>query len=161
MGKASIAPGMKFGVKTVLERAPSQNGSKGCYWKVRCDCGREYITRHIRDKENKTGTCNCNKPKHGMKGTKIYETWRSMHRRCNDPNDKAYKYYGARGIYVDKRWQDFETFYRDMGPRPEGLTLDRRNNDGPYSPENCRWTDWSTQNLNRRPQGPRKKKANA
>ena len=73
-----------------------------------------------------------------------------MRQRCQDPNRPDYVYYGARGITVCERWQTFDNFLADMGERPEGMTLDRVDNDGPYEPGNCRWATLSQQQKNQR-----------
>lgn len=73
-----------------------------------------------------------------------------MKQRCLNPNTKEYKWYGARGIRVCERWMKFENFLKDMGRRPKGLTLDRKNTDGNYEPTNCRWASMKVQENNRR-----------
>jgi hypothetical protein len=79
-----------------------------------------------------------------------YNSWKEMRKRCTNKNRKEYRDYGARGIKVCARWNDFRTFLSDMGPRPKGTTLDRINNDGDYEPGNCRWATYLEQNRNRR-----------
>lgn len=81
-----------------------------------------------------------------------YDIWVSMKQRCLNPKAEAYKDYGARGIKICDRWvKSFSDFYTDVGSRPTSKhTLDRKNNNGDYSPENCRWTTWQIQNTNRR-----------
>ena len=89
--------------------------------------------------------------KHGMSNTPTYYVWINMRRRCENPNNPAYKYYGGRGISVCIRWNSFGNFYEDMGKKPEGLTLERINNNGNYKPGNCEWVTWKKQLNNRRP----------
>ena len=82
----------------------------------------------------------------------LYGTWQNMRGRCNSPSHHRYQYYGARGITICSRWDDFWLFVEDMGERPEGHTLDRIDNTGNYEPANCRWADHYVQHNN---QGPR------
>lgn len=82
---------------------------------------------------------NRRRAKHGLYKSRSYSIWASMKDRCNNPNNPNYHRYGGRGVAVCDRWQEFENFYADMGDAPEGMSLDRADNDLGYSPDNCRW----------------------
>jgi|DEB0MinimDraft_10_1074344.scaffolds.fasta_scaffold24799_2 hypothetical protein len=93
--------------------------------------------------------------KHGKRKHPLYGVWKSIRKRCNNPNDTAYPNYGGRGISVCKEWDDFDQFLKwakANGWEPDsGLLIDRIDNNGNYHPENCRWVDRSTSNVNQRP----------
>lgn len=84
----------------------------------------------------------------------LYDTWREMRSRCNNPNHRYYINYGGRGITICPEWEDFWVFLTDMGDRPDGLTLDRVNNELGYSAQNCKWSTRKEQTKNRRPTRP-------
>lgn len=85
----------------------------------------------------------------GYSSTPAYLSWTCMRKRCTDPRDPSWANYGGRGVNVCERWQDFAAFLADMGPRPDGHTLDRIDPDGNYEPGNCRWATMLEQRHNR------------
>lgn len=89
--------------------------------------------------------------RHGMSGSPEYAVWFSMKARCANPNNASYSRYGGRGITVCAAWwNSFAQFFRDIGPRPSSRhTLNRKDNDGNYQPDNCEWTTWTEQQRNR------------
>jgi hypothetical protein len=87
---------------------------------------------------------------HGMYGTRENKSWSTMIERCTNQKSKSYSDYGARGITICDRWMKFENFFADMGVRPEGKTLDRKENSLGYGPENCKWSTAKEQQNNRR-----------
>jgi hypothetical protein len=87
---------------------------------------------------------------HGMTKSPTFGTWQSIIARCERPSSISYQYYGAKGIKVCERWRNsFEDFLADMGPRPEGTSIDRIDSTGNYEPGNCRWATITEQNNNK------------
>lgn len=133
-----------------------------------CDCGTIYeaplISLAERNGHVNTQSCGClhednavvngfRSATHGLGGHPLYGTWRQMLQRCENPESDGYRYYGAKGRPVCARWHDVRLFIkdieRDLGPRPEGMTLDRTNNNGNYEPGNVRWATPAQQAANR------------
>lgn len=89
------------------------------------------------------------KTTHGMVGTPTYHCWEGIVSRCRLPSHPSYHRYGGRGIKICDRWLKFEGFLEDMGVKPDGLTIDRIDNEGDYEAGNCRWVGMDVQNNNR------------
>lgn len=145
--------GKRFG-RLVVVRFAWKSNSENSYWECRCDCNNTTTVYGGSLRSGETKSCGCLRKEthttHGMYETPTYRTWADMIRRCNNPKAENYKDYGGRGIKVCGRWLKFENFFEDIGVRPVGLTLERKNNELGYSTENCCWATKTQQARNQR-----------
>ena len=148
--------GSRFDRWTVLAYAGS-NKHRMATWNCRCDCGIESVVSTSSLRSRQSRSCGClqvescaTKQRASVLHRSEFNVWNSMMARCYRPSSNRFEQYAARGIKVCERWHDFHAFLADMGPRPHGHTIERKDVDGDYCPENCIWLPLAKQACNRR-----------
>lgn len=164
LGKRIDMIGQKYGRLTVVAFA-GKGAENRALWRCRCDCGNEIVLPGKSLRTGNTKSCGCLSKelstqrivqinhKHGETGTRLFRIWTGMLTRCYNPNATNYQDYGGRGIVVCNGWRESYEAFRDWAMSAgytEGLTLDRKDNDRGYFPDNCRWATHKQQANNRR-----------
>lgn len=156
--------GKRFGRLTVIRFSHVSKYGRA-YWECECRCENIIITAAAYLNSGTSKSCGClrnemtgkrftgkaSRKTHGLSKTKTYGIWCAMLRRCRNPMVPEYKYYGGRGIKVCKKWLSFEKFFQDMKTCPTGYSIERKNNNGDYTPRNCVWIPRNEQQKNRNP----------
>jgi len=159
VGKIRNLKGKKFGRLTALHEC-GRDKRRYVLWRCKCECGNIVDLPSVVLIHGYTSSCGClardllteRNTKHGMSWHPLYIVWKGIKARCQNPNDLGYKNYGGRGICVCDEWQEFAPFmeWALANGYKQGLDLDRRNNDGDYSPDNCRFVTRTVNNRNKR-----------
>lgn len=150
-----LESGQRFGRLVILNYSHTNKHRSRCYLCL-CDCGTEKTVNRSELKSGRTLSCGCLRLeniskscggsknfhfKHGGSGTKLWRLWHGMHERCKYPRHISYQYYGGKGINVCKEWQDFSGFrlWAASNGYADGMSIDRRDADKDYAPDNCTW----------------------
>jgi len=149
--------GHQYGQLTVIKFARKINNLS--YWTCECACGNKLEVTRNNLRTGDTKSCGCLRSAataerhltHGQSGTVVYNAWKCMRQRCLNKDHHKYHLWGGRGITICKAWNSFEIFAKDMGPHPGlGYSLERKNNEGNYEPDNCYWATAKEQANNTR-----------
>lgn len=158
--KIPVTNGDRFGCLEVIREDGKKYGKP--VYLCKCDCGlvSHHLRTHLRyDRVACGNRCAVRPPSNYRHGAAVgpgrdfkgsYRSWLAMRQRCLDPNNKSYKNYGQRGITICERWNQFSNFLEDMGERPDGYTIERREVNGNYEPGNCYWSPAADQTANTR-----------
>lgn len=158
MRKLKYQPGDKYSKLTILREGPRSGATNKRNVFCLCECGKETLVSTNNLVSGNTSSCGCvgeeSRKTHGLSGTRTYKIHEGMVRRCKVGSEERNPYHAGKGIKVCKEWNpaeggSFEKFFEDMGEAPDGMSLDRIDNNANYSKLNCRWTTDSIQGYNK------------